>query len=474
MRMILQKDINENEAILNELLPVGKSGDLLTRAFSFGGRRARLYYLDGFLNDVVMERLVAGLLAVTSKQMQGVSDFNDFVAHFITYTEVDIYTDTDEVLTQLLAGKSVFLVDGLSGALVLDLRDYPARSTEEPEKERVMRGSRDGFVETIIWNIALVRRRIRDPKFIAEMMRVGTRSRTDVAVLYIEDLVKTEDLSIIRSKINGIQADALSMNIESLTEGLIGRRWYNPFPKVRYTERPDAAAAAILEGNIVILVDNAPAAMILPTSILDFLQEPNDFYFPPLVGTYIRWIRNLVFIATLFLTPLWLLALENMTRLPPSLSFLGLSSPPAVPVIVQLLLLEGSIDVLRLASVNTPNMLGNSLSIIGALLLGDFAVKSGWMVPDTILYMSFVAIAGFTQPSIELSYAVKLMRIVLLLATYFFKLWGFIGGTIFIVVMIATNKTVTGKGYLYPLIPFNWQGLKTHLYRHRLRTGSKK
>lgn len=414
------------------------------------------------------------MLAVTSKQMQGVSDFNDFVAHFITYTEVDIYTDTDEVLTQLLAGKSVFLVDGLSGALVLDLRDYPARSTEEPEKERVMRGSRDGFVETIIWNIALVRRRIRDPKFIAEMMRVGTRSRTDVAVLYIEDLVKTEDLSIIRSKINGIQADALSMNIESLTEGLIGRRWYNPFPKVRYTERPDAAAAAILEGNIVILVDNAPAAMILPTSILDFLQEPNDFYFPPLVGTYIRWIRNLVFIATLFLTPLWLLALENMTRLPPSLSFLGLSSPPAVPVIVQLLLLEGSIDVLRLASVNTPNMLGNSLSIIGALLLGDFAVKSGWMVPDTILYMSFVAIAGFTQPSIELSYAVKLMRIVLLLATYFFKLWGFIGGTIFIVVMIATNKTVTGKGYLYPLIPFNWQGLKTHLYRHRLRTGSKK
>lgn len=368
----------------------------------------------------------------------------------------------------------MFLVDGLSGALVLDLRDYPARSTEEPEKERVMRGSRDGFVETIIWNIALVRRRIRDPKFIAEMMRVGTRSRTDVAVLYIEDLVKTEDLSIIRSKINGIQADALSMNIESLTEGLIGRRWYNPFPKVRYTERPDAAAAAILEGNIVILVDNAPAAMILPTSILDFLQEPNDFYFPPLVGTYIRWIRNLVFIATLFLTPLWLLALENMTRLPPSLSFLGLSSPPAVPVIVQLLLLEGSIDVLRLASVNTPNMLGNSLSIIGALLLGDFAVKSGWMVPDTILYMSFVAIAGFTQPSIELSYAVKLMRIVLLLATYFFKLWGFIGGTIFIVVMIATNKTVTGKGYLYPLIPFNWQGLKTHLYRHRLRTGSKK
>lgn len=471
--MILKKSITENKAILEEILPIGKSGDLLYRGFSFGGRSAMLYYLDGFLNDVVMERLVAHLLEITPKQIQASTDFEDFVNRFITYTEVDIYTDADEVITQLLAGKSVFIVDGFEGALVLDLRDYPARNTEEPEKERVMRGSRDGFVETVIWNIALVRRRIRDPKLIAEMMRVGTRSRTDIALLYIEDLVKQDELAVIRSKLNGVQVDSLTMNMESLAECMVRRRWYNPFPKVRYTERPDAAAAAILEGNIVILIDNAPAAMILPTSILDFLQEPNDFYFPPLIGTYIRWIRNLVFIATLFLTPLWLLVVENMSHLPPSLSFLGLSAPASVPIIIQLLLLEGSIDVLRLASVNTPNMLGNSLSIIGALLLGDFAVKSGWMVPDTILYMSFVAIAGFTQPSIELSYSFKLMRIMLLLATYFFKLWGFIIGTILVVVLIATNKTVTGKGYLYPLIPFNWKALKTHLYRHRLRSKMK-
>ncbi len=472
--MIFKTSLEENKEILDSILPVNKSSDLLVRSFYFGGRKSMLYYLDGFLNDVVMERMVSKLFAITPEQIEKTKDLQDFVDHFITYTEVDVYQETDETIVQLLAGKSVFIVDGLAGAIVLDLRDYPARNTDEPEKERVMRGSRDGFVETIIWNTALIRRRIRDPKLVVEMLRVGDRSGTDVALVYIEDKVKPEELAIVRNKINGIKVESLTLNMESLAECLIRRRWYNPFPKVRYTERPDSATAAILEGNIIILVDNAPAAMMLPTSILDFMQEPNDYYFPPLVGTYIRLVRNLVFLVTLVLTPLWVLALENLYRLPPALGFLGLSEPANVPVILQLLLLEGAVDVLRLASVNTPNMLGNSLSIIGALLLGDFAVKSGWMVPDTILYMSFVAIASFTQPSIELGYALKFMRIVLLLLTYFFDLWGFIGGLLLIVVLIASNKTVTGKGYLYPLIPFNWKALKSHLYRHRLKTTENK
>ena len=471
--MLLTKNISENQATLAEILPVGKSTDLLVRSFDFGGREAMLYYLDGFLNDIVMERMVSKLISLKKEQVQKAKDMQDFVRRFITYTEVDIYTKTDDVITQHLAGKSVFIVDGFEGAIVLDLRDYPARGVQEPEKERVMRGSRDGFVETVIFNAALIRRRIRDPKLIVEIVQVGDRSRTDVAIVYIEDLVKKDDLSIIRNKVKGIKVQSLTLNLESMAECLIEHRWYNPFPKVRYTERPDSASAAILEGNIILLVDNAPSAMILPTSILDFLQEPNDFYFPPVTGSYIRAVRNLTFLFTLILSPLWLLALENLHNLPPGLNFLGLSEPANLPIILQLLLLEAAIDVLRLASVNTPNMLGNSLSIIGALLLGDFAVKSGWMVPDCILYMSFIAIASFTQPSIDLGYAFKFMRIILLLLTYFFDIWGFIGGLLLILVIIASNKTVTGRGYLYPIIPFNWQALKAHIYRHKLRTGTK-
>ncbi|MBR7163747.1 MAG: spore germination protein [Clostridia bacterium] len=467
--MILKTSLKENMAILDSILPVGKSQDLLVRNFNLGGRTARVYYLDGFLNDVVMERMVSRLFEITPEQIEQTKDLRDFVDKFITYTEVDIYTKTDDVILQILSGKSVFLVDGLEGALAVDLREYPARSVNEPEKERVLRGSRDGFVETIIWNAALIRRRIRDPKLVVEIIHVGERSKTDVAIVYIEDLVKQDELSIIKSKLNGIKVQSLTMNMESLTECLVKKRWYNPFPKVRYTERPDSAAAAILEGDIIVLVDNAPQAMIMPTTIFSFMEEPNDYYYPPLVGSYIRFIRTAVFLVTLVLSPLWYLAVEYIDKLPPALSFLNISEPAMVPVIIQLLLLEGAIDVLRLASVNTPNMLGNSLSIIGALLLGEFAVKSGWLVPDTILYMSFIAIASFTQPSIELGYAFKFMRGILLILTFFFKIWGFIGGLVLILLLVASNKTVTGKGYLYPLIPFNWKAMKAHLYRRKLR-----
>ena len=467
--MILKTSLKENMAILDSILPVGKSQDLLVRNFNLGGRTARVYYLDGFLNDVVMERMVSRLFEITPEQIEQTKDLRDFVDKFITYTEVDIYTKTDDVILQILSGKSVFLVDGLEGALAVDLREYPARSVNEPEKERVLRGSRDGFVETIIWNAALIRRRIRDPKLVVEIIHVGERSKTDVAIVYIEDLVKQDELSIIKSKLNGIKVQSLTMNMESLTECLVKKRWYNPFPKVRYTERPDSAAAAILEGDVIVLVDNAPQAMIMPTTIFSFMEEPNDYYYPPLVGSYIRFVRTAVFLVTLVLSPLWYLAVEYIDKLPPALSFLNISEPAMVPVIIQLLLLEGAIDVLRLASVNTPNMLGNSLSIIGALLLGEFAVKSGWLVPDTILYMSFIAIASFTQPSIELGYAFKFMRVILLILTFFFKIWGFIGGLVLILLLVASNKTVTGKGYLYPLIPFNWKAMKAHLYRRKLR-----
>ena len=468
--MILKKNLSENKTILDGLLPIGKSGDLLFRYFNFGGRCAMLYYIDGFLNDVCMERMVDRLYRITPEEIEKTQDLSDFVHKFITYTEVDVYQQTDDVVTELMSGKSVFLVDGLAGAIVIDLRDYPARGVEEPEKERVMRGSRDGFVETLIFNTALIRRRLRDPKLIVELVKVGERSKTDVAIVYVEDLVKQEELAIIREKIKNTKVSSLTLNMQSLTECFIKKNWYNPCPKVRFTERPDSATAAILEGNIIVLVDNAPQAMILPTSIMDFMEEPNDYYYPPLIGSYLRVVRNLVFIATFLLSPLWILALEYMDKLPEALGFLQVSSEPYVPIILQLLLLEGAIDVLRLASVNTPNMLGNSLSIIGALLLGDFAVKSGWLVPDTILYMSFIAIASFTQPSIELGYAFKFMRIILLLLTYFFDIWGFVGGLVLTVIFIATNKTVTGKGYLYPLIPFNWKALKAHIYRHKLKS----
>ncbi len=168
------------------------------------------------------------------------------------------------------------------------------------------------------------------------------------------------------------------MNQESLAECLFTSKWYNPFPKFKYTERPDTAAAQILEGNIIILVDNSPSAMILPISILDMIQEADDFYFPPLTGSYLRLSRFLILILTYFITPTFLLLMQNPDWIPPAFDFIVVKEDINVPLIWQFLILELAIDGLRLAAVNTPNMLSTPLSVMAALILGEFSVKSGW------------------------------------------------------------------------------------------------
>ena len=392
--MKLSRNLEENRKMMAKLFPIEKSFDLIERQVVIGGKKAVMYFIDGFVKDGVMGKIMQFFLGLTPDQLENVNTAQDFAARFVSYVEVSTESDVEKITTQYLSGPAILMIDGYEEAILIDARTYPARSTEEPEKEKVLRGSRDGFVETVVFNTALIRRRIRDPKFVAEVVNVGNRSRTDVVIAYIDDIVDKKTLEKIKKRIESIDVRSLTMSQESLAECLIKRKWYNPFPKIRYTERPDIAAANVLEGNIVILVDNDPSAMVLPSSIFDFIQEADDFYYPPVIGGYMRAVRNLIFFSTLVITPLWLLAIQNMDRLPEWLHFLQIAEPNEVPPVVQLLILEVAIDVLKLASVNTPNMLGNSLSIIGALILGDFAIQSGWFVPDTILYMSIVAICS--------------------------------------------------------------------------------
>ena len=245
-------------------------------------------------------------------------------------------------------------------------------------------------------------------------------------------------------------------------------KWFNPFPKFKYTERPDTTAAHILEGNIVILVDNSPSAMILPSSVFDILEEADDYYFPPITGTYLRLSRTLITFMAMLLTPLWLLLMQNTHWIPEWLSFIQIKDEINIPIIFQLLILELAIDGLRLASLNTPSMLTTPLSVIAALVIGEFSVNSGWFNSETMLDMAFVALSNYTQSSFELGYAIKFIRIILLILTAIFNLWGFIAGVALMLGCIVFNKTIAGKSYIYPLIPFSWRELKRRLFRIRL------
>ena len=437
---------DKNVDYMNQMLPVEDSFDIVQRDIQIGGKDATFYFIDGFTKDESMLKIMDSFFNIKEEDMP--KDAAAFATTCIPYVEVDVIGDFDQIFRNLLSGVTCLFIDGYQACLAIDCRTYPARSVDEPDKDKSLRGSRDGFVETIVFNTALMRRRIRDRHLVMKMLEVGESSRTDVALCYMEDRVDQELLKNLNYRIRDIKVDDLRMNQQSLAECLFKRKWYNPFPKFKFTERPDTAAACLLEGKVVILVDNSPSAMILPTSILDIIEEANDYYFPTLTGMYLKISRALITFLTIFLTPVFLLFMQNLSWLPKIFAFVAVKDTVNIPLIFQLLMLEVAIDGLRLAALNTPSMLSTPLSVIDGLVMGEFSVKSGWFNAEVMLYMAFVAVANYTQPNFELGYALKFMRLELLVLTAVFNWIGFLAGTVIVICSICFNKTLSGRSYL--------------------------
>ena len=468
----LSNSYSENVMQIDKLLRVEENFDMLKKIVRVGEDELTFYYLDGFVKDGVMQKLMlslSGQKGICPEKSAGEAAVYEFMRSYVVYVETDITDSLDTMISAVMSGGSLMLGSRFGCyAILIDSRSYPARETTEPQNDRVMRGPRDGFVETLISNTALIRRRIRDTRLTTHYISVGSESKTDIVLCYMDGKADSGYVNMLEEKIRSLKVASLTMGHQSLAEALIKTRWYNPFPKIRITERPDVAAAQIYEGSVIILIDTSPQAMILPTSIFDFLQETNDFYFPPLTGSYVRAVRHIIFWLTLFLIPVWYLMTKYPDYVPEFLSFAMPKELGLVPIIAQLLIVEFVVDGLKMASMNTPDMLSNSLSVVGGLILGDFAVNLGWLIPEVIILTAFVAIANFSQRSYELGYAFKFMRIMLLILSGIFGIWGFLVGIALIIVLLATNKTVNGEcRYLYPLIPFNVKALRTVLFRVR-------
>lgn len=458
-------DYNTNLQIISDALRSEQSFDLVKRDLIIADRKAALFFIDGLLKDDITEKILE--FFYKNVKSENFKSALYFAQSAVPYVEVEVTSDLKKICTDVLSGISALIIEDFTEVILLDTRTYPQRSTSEPDNDKVLRGSRDGFVETLINNTALIRRRIRDTNLTVKAYSVGTQSHTDIAVIYMENKVDKKLLANLNKRLKAIDVPSLTMNQQSLVEALYKNLWYNPFPKVKHTERPDTTASAILDGNIVILVDNAPSALLLPTSIFDVLEEADDYYFPPVTGTYLKLARYFITIVTVLITPLWLLALQNSDYCPEFFRFVLLDEPQNIPVFWQLILMEVGIDGLRLAALNTPNSLTTPLSIIGAIALSEFAVESGWVSMDAILYMALVTVANFTQPNFELGYSFKFCRVLLLVLTYIFNVWGFIIAFIINLVLLCTNRTLSSKSYLYPLVPFNGKEFLRKILRIR-------
>lgn len=278
--MAISTDAKKTISELKSKLRTNVSFDIIFRDININGREAGMFFIDGFTKDEVMEKIMEFFYSLKSDD-----DFKNcetFIKNCIPYIEVACSKDINSASTNILSGMLAIVIDKLDKIILLDVRTYPQRETQEPEKDKVLRGSRDGFVETLISNTALIRRRIRNTNLSMKLINVGSISKTDVVLCYMEDKVDKKLLSSITERISSLNVDSLTMNQQSLAEALFKNKWYNPFPKIKHSERPDTAASAVLEGNIVILVDNSPSVSIIPTSIFDILEEADDYYFPPL------------------------------------------------------------------------------------------------------------------------------------------------------------------------------------------------
>ncbi len=462
----LSGDFDADVKRLDEILRVGESFDLVKRFLTpKNNQRCAFFYVAGLASGQVVQDFLRFCVSAEDFRLTDTT---------IPYVEASTSDEIQEIVKKVMAGMTCLIAEGEPKAFLMDMRNIPSRGVGEPENDKVLRGARDGFGETLQPNAALIRRRIRDPRLTFSALTVGESTKSDVCVCYLDGVADGEFVENVKKQLKNLKLKSVNFQGETLCEALIKRRWYNPFPKVRYTERPDAAAASVLEGSVLIMCDNSPSVMILPTSIFDFFQETDDFCFPPLTGSYLRIVRFSVYLFSIYLTPVWYWLLSYIDKLPQSLQFLALSQEAGVSVFWQLLIIEFAIDGMRLASLNTPDVLGSALSIVGGLILGDFAVSAGWFSPDVILYTAFVTIANFTQTSFELGYAIKFMRIIMLVLTHLVGGWGIIIGTVITLALIATNKSIKGsRSYIYPLVPFNYRALKGLIFRVRRGQESK-
>ncbi|MFP4661514.1 MAG: spore germination protein [Halanaerobiales bacterium] len=457
----VKKKLDDNIEILKKTLGTDETFDILFRDIEIGGKKACLIFIDGFIKDQLNLPILK--LMETEREEISVDVIKKLLVNRLPYYEVATEKDLDNVVQELLAGPQALLIDGVDEAIIIDGRTWLSRSPEEPDLEKATRGPADGFVETMLFNVNAVRRRIRDVNFRAQVIQVGKRSKNDVALVYMKDIMNPDLLKDVKSKLESVDIDGLPLADKSVEDIITGGS-LNPLPKVRYTERPDNVAAHILEGNLAIIVDNSPTALILPAPFLSHIQTLEVYRKGPLMGTYLSLMRILAILVSVFLPAIWLLLATNKAMLPEYLEFIGVKEGGIVGLGYQFILASVGIDLIRMASIQTPSTLATSLSLVSALLLGDFAVQVGLFSPEVILYMAISALSNFAIPGYELALVLKLCRFILLIAVIAGNIWGFVIAVVLIFVWMVSTKSF-GVFYLWPLIPFDYHALKSFLIR---------
>lgn len=432
-----------------EKLQISKSYDLNCRKIIVLEKEIKIYFVTSLVDGLRSMEIVDNLLLLNESNEQ--YSF-ELIYNNINALDLDVAEDIDEMIDAVLSGMILICVENYEKTIKVDVRNYPTRSVSEPEMEKVIRGSHDGFTETLNTNIGLLRRRVKDERLRNKVFLIGDKSPVMVCFSYLEGIVKEDILNNALDRLKKVKTDTLIMADKELEELLIKQR-YNPYPLVRYTERADIVAVHLYQGMFGIFVDTSPCVMLAPCTAFDHFQHTEEYRQTPMSGSYLRILRFLGIFISLFLSPMYLLVNKYNIDIG-ILNSLIPKDEQVINIFIQIILAEIGVEFLRMASIHTPSALSTAMGLIAGVVLGEMAVKVGFFSYQTVLVVALSAIGTYATPSYELGLANKISKLFFILGTYLFGVYGFAIAVIVWLIMLANSKSFN-KPYLYPLIPFD-------------------
>lgn len=475
-KTFIDKDIGESIYYIQTKF--GNSADLITRTFLAGKKgdlKLALIYIDGITDQTLIHEFILHTLMVDIRKAELTTQMETqleapelFKQISLAVGELKTTKEFKTALEHLLSGDSLLLIDGYDMCFIVGTRGGERRGIEEPSSETVVRGPKDGFTETLRINTALIRRKIKDENLWIEQMKVGTKTKTDIAIVYLKGVVNEEILEELHRRLNRISTDAI---LESgYIEEYIQDKTYTPFPTVYNTERPDVVASGILEGRIAIIVDGTPFVLLIPAIFVEFFQSSEDYFQRSDISTVTRLLRYLAFYLGLLVPAGYIAVTTFHQEMLPTTFLISLATQREgvpFPAFVEAIIMEITFEILREAGIRMPREVGSAISIVGALVLGEAAVQAGIVSAAMVIVVALTAISNFVIPHFNMSISIRLLRFAFMFLAASFGLFGIILGLIMLVLHLSSLRSF-GIPYLTPLAPFNLSDQKDTLVRFPL------
>ncbi|QAT38955.1 spore germination protein [Clostridium sp. JN-9] len=450
VREEISASVNDNTSYLKSLFT--DASDIVYREFLVCNIKALIIYVDGMADKILIDNFVMETLMDNNGNLNNIENVSEIKDKILTVSDIKAVTKLPEGVDSVLSGDTMLFIDGLKECYVISTRFWPARGITEPSGETVVRGGRDGFSETIRFNTALVRRRIRDTRLKMVSKKIGVRSKTDVVIMYIDDIVNKKILEELNKRISEINIDAILDS--GYIEQMIQDNKWSLFPQTQSTERPDVAAAALYEGRVAILVDNSPFAVIVPATLPSLFQSPDDYYQRWIFGSAMRIIRLFSAILGIILPALYVAVTSfHPSIIPTKLAYFIAASREGVPfpAFIEAIIMEISLDLLIESVVRLPKPIGSTIGIVGGLIIGQAAVSAGIVSPIMIIIVSVTAITSFTTPNYEIASAFRLIRFLMIIAAAIIGLYGIVLSLILLLIHLVKLNSF-GVPYLAPVV----------------------